>query len=292
MKKSLLWVLVVSPALYAAAQHSHGSASAQGGIVHHFAGLLTGILLFLLTEPAILYGTFKTWFRDPNHPTPPSPERFFHAAVFSFFAMVFTGAILTFTFAGIDVSESPLISFYGFNNVCVVFDSPPATYICPVYWFFVAYLIGRYAVEDTKRLMRLDNLGGGLKALCYGVNVFLVMSVALFFITLSISPAVDIIGHTAPFMFLILTMPAVFLMHHLQHKQRSKLITAGMSIYIAASLANLAFDIYAFSSGSHVPPPIAQTTDVLWMLCTVSAPFVMPAPVVKERFAATGVSMM
>jgi hypothetical protein len=279
----------MSPALHAAAQHGNSSAGTQGGIGNHFAGLMTGILLFLLTEPAILYGTFKTWFRDPNHPTPPSPERFFHAAVFSFFAMVFTGAVLTFTFSGVDVGDSPLVSYYGFNNVCVVFDFPPSTYICPVYWFFVAYLIGRYAVEDTKRLMRLGNIGVGQKALCYGVNVILVMSVALFFITLSISPTVDVIGHTAPFMFLILTMPSVFLMHHFQHEQRSNLLTAGLSVYIASSFANLAFDIYAFSSGNHVPPAIAQSTDILWMLCTVSAPFVMPAPVVKERFAASGI---
>jgi hypothetical protein len=279
----------MSPALHAAAQHGHRSAATQGGIANHFPGLMAGILLFLLTEPAILYGTFKTWFRDPNHPTPPSPERFFHAAVFSFFAMVFTGAVLTFTFSGVDVGDSPLIAFYGFNNVCVVFDSPPATYICPVYWFFVAYLIGRYAVEDTKRLMQLRNIGARQKALCYGVNVFLVMSVAMFFITLSISPTVDVIGHTAPFMFLILTMPAVFLMHHFQHEHRSSLLTAALAVYIASACANLAFDIYAFSSGSHVPPAIAQTTDILWMLCTVSAPFVMPAPVVKEQFAATGV---
>lgn len=288
-KRLLLWVVVISPVLHAAAQHGNSSPGTNGEGGHHFAGLLTGILLFLLTEPLILYGTFKTWFRDPNHPIPPSPERFFHAAVFSFFAMVLTGAILTFGFANVDVADSPLISFYGFNNVCVVFDSPPSTYICPVYWFFIAYLIGRYAVEDTKRVMRLRSIGVRQKALCYAVNVLLVMSVAMFFITLSISPTVDVIGHTAPFMFLILTMPAVFLMHHFQNEQRSTLLTVGLSVYIAAAFANLAFDIYAFNSGSHVPPAIAQSTDVLWMLCTVSAPFVMPAPVVNERFAATGV---
>jgi hypothetical protein len=289
MKKRLLWVVVVSPALYAAAQRSSSSAGANGQVGHHFASLMAGILLFLLTEPVILYGTFKTWFRDPNHPIPPSPERFFHAAVFSFFAMVFTGAILTFGFSNVDVGDSPLMSFYGFNNVCVVFDSPPSTYICPVYWFFVAYLIGRYAVEDTKRVMRLRSIGVRQKGLSYGVNVFLVVSVALFFVTLSISPTVDVIGHTAPFMFLIVTMPSVFLMHHLQTEQRSGLLTVGLSVYIAAACANLAFDIYAFSSGSHVPPAIAQSTDILWVLCTVSAPFVIPAPAINEKYAATGI---
>src|SRR5262249_20203987 len=158
------------------------------GIRDHFAGLMTGILLFLLTESAILYGTFKTWFRDPNHPTAPSPERYFHAAIFSFLAMVFTGAILTFGFSRIDLAQGPLMSYFGYNNVCVVFDNPPSTYICPVYWFFVAYLIGRYAVEDTKRFMQLRNIGSGQRALYYGVNVTLVISVALFFITLTINP--------------------------------------------------------------------------------------------------------
>ena len=203
--------------------------------------------------------------------------------------MVLTAAILTITFSGVDIAHSPLVSRFGFNNVCVFFDFPPANYICPVYWFFIAYLVGRYAVEDTKRLMRLGNISAGQEALCYGVNVFLVMSVALFFLVFSISPTVDLIGHTSPFMFLIFTMPSVFLMHYFQQEQRSKFLSAAISVYLALSVIKLAFDIYALSSGSHVDPAMAQTTDILWLVSTVSAPFVMPAPVVKERFTTAGI---
>jgi hypothetical protein len=280
MTKRLVWAVAIAPVLYAATQHGSDSTGAEGRLGNHVIGLLTGILLFLLTEPALLYGTFKIWFRNPNHPTPPAPERYFHAAVFSIVAMVFTAAILTFTFSGVDVAHSPLVSRFGFNNVCVLFDFPPSTYICPVYWFFVAYFIGRYAVEDTKRLMRLESIGAGQKALCYSVNVFLVMSVALFFLIFSISPIVDLVGHTTPFLFLIFTMPSVFLMHYFQHEQRSKSLKVGISIYVALSLVKIVSDIYALSSGNHIPPTIAQSVDILWTLCTLSAPFLMPAPVV------------
>jgi len=281
MTKTLVWVILLVPAI-AAAHEGRSSGSGTGDLRTHFAGLIIGLLLFLLFETAVLYGNFRTWFRNPNHPEPPSPERFFHGAVFSFVAMVFTGVILTLNFSGADLSHSPLMSFYGYNNVCIFFDYPPSTYVCPVYWFFVSYLIGRYAVEDTKRLMQLTNVGHSQKALFYAVNVLLVLSVAFFFVTLSIDPAKDVYSHTIPFVFMIATLPSVWLMHYFQREKPSTLLTAGVGVYMALTVTKLVFDIYALSSGHHMPPSIAQAVDVLWMICTLSAPFIMPAPVVSS----------
>jgi hypothetical protein len=289
MRKTLLCAILIVSALTAAAHDGKGSGAGTDGMGGHLNGLFTGVLLFLVSESAVLYLTFSTWFKDPDYPVPPSPERFFQAAVFSFVAMVLTGGILTYFFSGVDLAHTPLTAAYGYNNVCVVFDNPPSTYICPVFWFFVAYLIGRYAVEDTKRLVQLTSIGSGVKALFYALNVILVMSVAFFFITLSINPAFDLYGHTIPFIFLILTLPSVALMHWWQLEERSILHTAGVALYMALSLVKATFDIYALSTGHYVPPHIAQSVDVLWMVFALSAPFVMPAPVLKERLVnATG----
>jgi len=281
MTKTLVWVILLVPAI-AAAHEGRSSGSGTGELGNHVAGLIIGLLLFLLFETTVLYGNFRTWFRNPNHPEPPSPERFFHGAVFSFVAMVLTGVILTLKFSGADLSHSPLISFYGYNNVCIFFDYPPSTYVCPVYWFFVSYLIGRYAVEDTKRLMQLTTVGHSQKALFYAVNVLLVLSVAFFFVTLSIDPAKDVYSHTIPFVFMIATLPSVWLMHYFQREKPSTLLTAGVGVYMALTVTKLVFDIYALSSGHHMPPSIGQAVDVLWMICTLSAPFIMPAPVVSN----------
>lgn len=289
MRRMFISVFLTASALVAAAPEGF-PATSTGPTGLHFAGLLAGIALFLLTETAVLYLAFSTWFRNPNHPAPPSPERYFQAAVYSFVAMVITGGILTYFFSGIDLAHTPLTAFYGYNNVCVVFDNPPATYICPVFWFFVAYLIGRYAVEDTKRLMRLTGIGSGVKSVSYLLNILLVMSVAFFFVTLSINPVQDMYGHTIPFIFLILTLPSVSLMHWWQQKERRPSHTAGVALYVILSLVKACFDIYALSSGHHVPPIVAQSVDLLWLACALSAPFLTPAPVVDERAAlnATG----
>jgi hypothetical protein len=92
-------------------------------------GILTALALFLLLEPAVIYLNFKPWFLNPNHPTPPQPERYFKASIHSFLAMVATGAILTTFFSGLDYAHTPLIDWYGYNNICIVFDTKPSTYI-------------------------------------------------------------------------------------------------------------------------------------------------------------------
>ena len=278
MQRILLRALL--PMVWAATAAAHTGATRSGTTpAPDLAGILTGTALFLVLESAILYLTFKPWFHDPNLPSP-LPERYFHAAIYSFVAMVVTGGILTLLFSGTDLKTTPLMAYYGYNNVCVVFDSPPSTYICPVYWFFVAYLIVRYAVEDTKRLLQINTIGSGEKAAAYGLNVGLVLVAAFFSLCLAIRPELDMMGHTLPFVALVLILPLVFLMHCIQCRQRTHLYLAGVGVYMLLSLAKAVFDVYALTSGGHVPPTVAQGVDLLWLACALGAPFLVPAPVV------------
>jgi hypothetical protein len=269
------------PMVWAATAAAHTGATAGGTTPPpDIGGILTGIILFLVLESAILYFTFKPWFHNPNLPSP-LPERYFHAAIYSFVAMVVTGGILTLAFSGTNLKTTPLMAYYGYNNVCVVFDSPPSTYICPVYWFFVAYLIVRYAVEDTKRLLQLTTIGSGEKAAAYGINVVLVLVAAFFSLCLAIRPELDMMGHTLPFVALVLILPLVFLMHCIQCRQRTNKYLLGVGVYMVLSLVKAVFDLYALTSGSHVPPAVAQGVDLLWLACALGAPFLVPAPVAQ-----------
>jgi hypothetical protein len=261
--------------------HSGDAPGGVGTTGNHTTGVLAGIVLLLIMESTVLYLTFRTWFKNPNYPVAPLPERYFHAAIYSFVAMVLTGGILTIFFSGVDFAHTPLISVYGYNNVCVVFDSPPSTYICPVYWFFVAYLIGRYAVEDTKRLMLLTNISSGLRKVSYAVNVALVLVAAFFSMVLAVRPQDDVIGHTMPFVALVVVLPIVFLMHCLECKDRAPIYLVGVGIFLILSLTKAVFDIYALSNlstGAHVPPSVAQAVDLMWLVCALGAPFVTPVP--------------
>lgn len=259
--------------------HAAAGAAASGG-AHgsRVVGILVAIGLFLVLQPLVLYLTFKPWFHNPNAPLP-SPERFFHAAIYSFGAMIVTGAILTVFFSGVDMANTPLMRFWGYNNVCVVFDSPPATYICPVYWFFIGYLLVRYAVEDTKRLLALSSSSSTEKRVGYALNVALVLVAAFFSLCLAIRPEDDMYGHTLPFVALMLVFPLTSLMHCWLRRGRTTLHVSFVTIYMILSVTKVAFDTYGLSTGTHVPVKLAQPVDVLWTLCAISAPFLIPPPI-------------
>ena len=258
--------------------HAAAAGAASGSEpVGRVGGILVAIGLFLILEPLVLYLTFKPWFHNPNAPLP-SPERFFHAAIYSFGAMIVTGAILTRFFSGVDMANTPIMRFWGYNNVCVVFDSPPATYICPVYWFFIGYLLVRYAVEDTKRLLALGSSSVAEKRIGYAVNVALVLVAAFFSLCLAIRPEDDMYGHTLPFVALLIVLPLTSVMHCWLRRNRTTLHVAFVSVYMVLSLAKVFFDLYGLSTGTHVPVKLAHPVDVVWTLCAIAAPFLIPPP--------------
>lgn len=241
-------------------------------------GIITALALFLLLEPAVIYLNFKPWFLNPNQPTQPQPERYFKASIHSFLAMVATGVILTTFFSGIDYAHTPLIDWYGYNNICIVFDTKPSTYIAPVYWFFVGYLLVRYAIEDTRRVVQLPHIGPRLKTVSYLANILLVIVAAFFSLCLAIGPSDNMFAHTVPFVALILAFPLVFVMHCLQHEERAPLYIAAVIIFAVLSLLNATFILTALITHHHLPVGVAQTVDILWLLFALPAPFLMPPP--------------
>lgn len=265
--------------------HTAAAGAATGGApLGRIGGILVAIGLFLVLEPLVLYLTFRRWFHNPNAPLP-SPERFFHAAIYSFGAMIVTGAILTRFFSGVDMADTPIMRFWGYNNVCVVFDSPPSTYICPVYWFFIGYLLVRYAVEDTKRLLSLGSSSIAEKRIGYAVNVALVLVAAFFSLCLAIRPEDDMYGHTLPFVALLIVLPLTSVMHCWLRRGRSTLHVAFVSVYMLLSLAKVFFDLYGLSTGTHVPVKLAHPVDLVWTLCAIAAPFLIPPPIDQEESA-------
>ena len=240
------------------------------------AGILTALVLFAGFEPVIFYLNFSPWLLNPNNPTTASPERFFRASIHSFLAMVMTGAILTTLFSSIDYAHTPLIDWYGYNNICILFDTKPSTYISPVYWFFIGHLLVRYAIEDTKRTLQLTHIGTVLKAFSYATNVLLVLSAAFFSLCLAVGPGESMAIHTVPFVVLILTFPGVFITHALKCHDRPIWYISAVVTFTVLSLLNAAFISTALITHNHLPVSLAQTVDMLWLLSALLAPFLMP----------------
>jgi hypothetical protein len=247
-----------------------------------FAGFATGLALFFVLETAVLVYNFGTWIRDPAHPIAPEPERYLHAAVESFFMMVLTGFILTYFFSDIDFGDTPLIDRFGYNSICIFFDTYPSNYISPVFWFFVAFLIVRFALEDTKRVMQFEAIGTTAKTISYGGNIFLVFVSAFFTLSLAIDSSEDIVGHTIPFVALIVAYPLVYATQFWRRLSHSRLHVVVITLFIATSAANAGFII---SNLAHfqIPSKIAQFTGGLWVIFAVSAPFIFrPSKILRE----------
>tara|TARA_R110002126_G_scaffold164211_3_gene312085 strand:- start:4896 stop:5705 length:810 start_codon:yes stop_codon:yes gene_type:complete len=250
------------------------------------AGILTGFALFAVLETAVLYCNFRPWFKNPTLSPGPSPERYLGASIHSFVAMVITGGILTLVFSHLDFENNPINEQYGYNNICILFDSAPATYISPIFWFFVAYLIVRFAVEDTKRLVQMQHISRGLKSASYASNVFLVTVAAAFSLCLAVAPEENMLIHTAPFVALVIAFPLVFVMHCLQDPTRTRRYIVATGFFMVISTIKASFTIIAlaqFEGIGHVPASIAQPVDVLWTLMALSAPFLMPTPSIKPK---------
>jgi hypothetical protein len=279
-----LAVVFLASAATAVAHTAAAGAPADAAPVSRVVGILVAIGMFLVLEPLVLYLTFKRWFHHPNAPMP-SPERFFHAAIYSFGAMIVTGSILTRFFSGVDMSNTPISRFWGYNNICVVFDSPPSTYICPVYWFFIGYLLVRYAIEDTKRLVALSSTSVIEKRLGYSVNVALVLVAAFFSLCLAIRPEDDMYGHTLPFVALLIVLPLTSVMHCWVRRGRTTLHVSFVSVYMGLSIVKACFNIYGLSTGTPVLVKFAQPVDLAWTLCAIAAPFLIPPPIEQEQAA-------
>ena len=245
------------------------------------AGILTGLAMCAVLQSAVLYYNFKPWFKKPHLTPMPSPERFLGAAIHSFVVMVFTGGVLTFTFSRVDFENNPLIDYYGYNNICLLFDTAPSTYICPIFWFFVAYLIVRFAVEDTKRLMQMNHISVNLRRASYGANVFLVAVAATFSLCLAVGPEENMVMHTAPFIALMIAFPLMFIMHCLQDQNRKVVVVVACTAFMAVSIIKVIFSSIAlirFENFGPVSAAIAQPVDLIWVLMALTAPFLMPVP--------------
>jgi len=157
------------------------------------ADLLTGTIvaygLFGLFASAILYANFPAQFENPGKRAPDvNSSTYLKVALELFSAMIVTGGVVTLRYSGIDFEATELMHWYGYNNVCVVFDDPPASYVCPVYWVMIAYFATRYCIADTARVYSLASASTRMRTAAYIVNCAFVFVACFFAVCLGVGP--------------------------------------------------------------------------------------------------------
>jgi len=143
-----------------------------------------------------------------------SPEKFRVIAYTCFGVLVGTGILLTKFFANMP-EETVIHSVYGYDNICINFDYPPATYVVPTMWcVFLVPWVGYILTFWLRASIRLDE--GKLSATAYytmsGFSVFEVLC-ALYFIQVFVSkphdhpdPIYGLTMHQHPFTIFIVSI--------------------------------------------------------------------------------------
>jgi len=92
-----------------------------------------------------------------------------------FWIVVISGIVLTRFFSDVVLEKSLLVEVFGYNNICVYFDTPPSTYVLPFLWAFTLVLMLTYIVVHWLH-MRAEVQEGTLSPSLYktltGLKVF------------------------------------------------------------------------------------------------------------------------
>lgn len=103
-------------------------------------------------------------------------------------------------------TDNPLLEAWGYNNVCVIFDLPPARYVAAVSWIAVTYCAVEYVKLVTHRIF-LENRLGRMKKHSRALDYFFVFNHlgyaftnAAFILCFLIPPTHSRQWHTRPFL--------------------------------------------------------------------------------------------
>lgn len=81
-----------------------------------------------------------------------NPEGLRFYAYLCFWVLVIIGAWLTFYHSNVQFHDNPLIHHFGYNNICILFDTYPATYVLPTLWVINFLLLVSYIITSWLRI--------------------------------------------------------------------------------------------------------------------------------------------
>lgn len=248
----------------------------------HYVGILVGYLLMIVIQGVLFKFWLWDWFVDMSK-DPPTPEVFLKLMICSLVGMIITGGVCTMGFAEVPgVTEgvsgvTPLVKWYGYNNICIIFDYPPATFVMPAYWVIISMCCLCFTVTDSRRLASEKAVPQGVKFLGYATNALLTFNAATFSVCLSIGPAKNMYAHTLPFLCLIVIWPFVFISQYLETapSHRGSKVLGGIVVLTILCVLKGSLTALALTTKDHVPTAFGQNVDRLWTVFFVASPFLL-----------------
>merc|ERR1712093_436013 len=182
----------------------------------------------------------------------------------SLVGMIVTGLILTLGFADIP-DVTPLDRWYGYKNICIVFDYYPSTFVMPTYYNFVSMFALQFALKDTKRVLNSPALSQWLKHCGRVLNIIFVLIVAFFSTCLAIGPSVNMYMHTTPFLLMICIWPFVFILHLLGAPREERATYKVIGIVLLAILSwSKGMATFIALAETHINAHVGHLIDQAW----------------------------
>ena len=200
--------------------------------------------------------------------------------------MVIIGGWLTLYHSDVDFQNNPLMHMFGYNNICILFDTYPATYVLPSIWVISFLLLVLYIITSWIRvyqkylLATVSNRSFTLFTISTTVEF---MSLCLFTTVFSVTPEESMFFHIAPFTSLILALSLLSIKNFVYYNRSANLgsneIKLGyiyLAVHLFASIVKmiaqinvLTGDIF-YSTLSYIS--FHQFIDRLWMLTAAVIP--------------------
>jgi hypothetical protein len=255
--------------------------------------LLPGVIIgfFMLTISVLCNGWFhfSTYLKNPTREywdTLP-PVLFLRVIMINFMCLNLTGFVLTYFFSGVDWNNNVMIEWYGYNNICILYDFPPATYVLPVFWLFTAggYVI--YAGKSTMRTMADPDLPAWSRRLTHLLNVGGIFVMFGFSLIYAIHPYDNMYAHSFPFVALIFAQPLIYLNSTLDDILRkggkvTDPLTLTWPFYVAVfwTIDAVVFTVFVskallWGPGAYWPTYLFKPLDYTWVGLSFVAPWLL-----------------
>jgi hypothetical protein len=217
-----------------------------------------------------------------------------------FWVVVLTGYALTRAFGHVDPDHTLLTEVFGYNNICVYFDHPPATYVLPLLWavtlvFLLGYMLAHWL--QMRAELRAGLLSPRLYRALSGMKLFESFSMVAFSMIFAVSPEGwdhTLYIHTVPFFLLQLGLVSLAMSNTLHGIRSGYWRRLGLpawfepaaKVYVVVFALVVCFKIPAATNAmahelwwkqTEAFKGVAQGVDRLFLLCAAIVPILKAA---------------
>lgn len=211
------------------------------------------------------------------------PEEYLQAAAEVLFFGIVVSHGITLTANRRKFEDNPLKDTFGYNNLCVAWDFPPANFVAaPIYALYV-YLNLRYVVLDSLRA-RLSAKGAQRRQVAYVTNASFGLAVVAGAALFTVTPEISVTGHTLLFGVLLVTRLGILMGNYYESYEHVKPTSwAYLGLFSLLTLLLVVLGSINLANGEQGDPPIPwqvlMPIDYLWfVLLPLNAWFMPTSP--------------